>query len=122
MLSDSRPESRRNSADKVFEGVPVGVGEADLFGSFLNSHDFAAPTLKAFSLDLKKFVKWFTESNREPFAVKRVTTRDVADFRDHLRRDHAQAVATVNRALVTIRRYFKWLADLGHVPANPAQV
>lgn len=121
MLSDSRPESRRNSADKVFEGVPVGAGEADLFRSILTANDFAAPTVKAFRLDLKKFAKWFTESNREPFAVKRVTTRVVADFRDHLRRDKGQAVASVNRALVTIRRYFGWLADQGHVPANPAQ-
>src|SRR5262245_41902259 len=115
MLSDSRPESRRNSADKVFEGVPVGAGEADLFRSFLAAHDFAAPTVKAFGLDVRKFAKWFTEGNREPFTMKRVTTRDVSDFRDHLRRDQGQAVATVNRALVTIRRYFKWLAEQGHV-------
>jgi integrase/recombinase XerC len=119
-MSDSRPESLRNPADKVFEGVPVGPGEADLFQSYLAAHDFAAPTVKAFGLDLKKFARWFTESNREPFSVKRVTTRDVSDFRDHLRREGGQAVATVNRALVTIRRYFGWLADQGHVPANPA--
>ena len=120
MLSNSRPESRRKSADKVFDGVPTGPGEADLFGSYLAAHDFAPPTVKAFSLDVRKFAKWFTESNREPFAVKRVTTRDVADFRDALRREGGQAVATVNRALVAIRRYFNWLADQGHVPANPA--
>jgi integrase/recombinase XerC len=120
MPSDSRQESRRNPADKVFEGVPVGAGEADLFGSFLGSNDFAPPTVKAFGLDVRKFAKWFTESNREPFTVKRVTTRDVADFRDSLRRDQGQAVATVNRALVTIRRYLKWLVEQGHVSANPA--
>jgi len=120
-MSDSRPESRRNPADKVFDGVPVGAGEADLFSSYLAAHAFAPPTVKAFSLDLKKFARWFTESNREPFSVKRVTTRDVSDFRNHLRREGGQAVATVNRALVTIRRYFGWLADQGHVPANPAQ-
>jgi integrase/recombinase XerC len=120
MLSDSRPEDRRNRADKVFEGVPVGAGEADLFRSFLAAHDFAQPTVKAFGLDVRKFARWFTESNREPFSTKRVTTRDVADFRDALRRDHAQAVATVNRALVTIRRYFGWLVAQGHVPVNPA--
>jgi integrase/recombinase XerC len=77
--------------------------------------------VKAFTLDLRKFARWFADSNREPFAAKRVTTRDVSDFRDHLRREGGRAVATVNRALVTIRRYFQWLADQGHVPANPAQ-
>jgi site-specific recombinase XerD len=120
MLSDLRRESCHNTADKVFEGVPTGPGEADLFGSFLASHDFAPPTVKAFSLDIKKFARWFTESNREPFTMKRVTTRDVSDFRDSMRRDGGQAVATVNRALVTIRRFFKWLVEQGHVPTNPA--
>lgn len=121
MVSDSRSEARRNPADKVFEGVSAGAGESDLFGAYLTAHDFAPPTVKAFTLDIRKFAVWFAEFNREPFSVKRVTTRDVADFRDHLRRDHAQAVATVNRALVMIRRYFKWLAELGHVPVNPAR-
>jgi integrase/recombinase XerC len=120
MVSDSRPEGRRDWADEVFAGVPAGPGEADLFGSFLAAHDFASPTVKAFSLDLRKFAQWFSESNQEPFLVKRVTTRDVADFRDHLRREKGQAVATVNRAVVAVRRYFGWLADRGHVPANPA--
>src|SRR5438067_5111022 len=78
------------------------------------------PTVKAFGLDVRKFVRWFTESNREPFSVGRVTTRDVTDFRDHLRREQGQAVATVNRALVTVRRWFAWLAEQGHVAANPA--
>jgi site-specific recombinase XerD len=100
MLSALRRESRLNSGDKVFDGVPVGVGEADLLQAFLAAHDFAPPTVKAFSLDLKKFARWFTESNREPFTMKRVTTRDVSDFRDSLRRDRGQAVASVNRALV----------------------
>ena len=33
----------------------------------------------------------------EPFIVGRVTTRDVTDFRDGLRRQQGQAVATINR-------------------------
>jgi integrase/recombinase XerC len=121
MVSDSRPEGRRNPADKVFEGAPVSADEADLFSSYIAAHDFAPPTVKAFRLDLRKFTRWFTESNREPFSVKRVTTRDVADFRDHLRREKEQAVATVNRALVTIRRYLGWLTGQYHLPVNPAQ-
>ena len=60
-------------------------------------------------------------ANREPFVVGRVTTRDIADFRDHLRRQQGQAVATVNRSLVAVRKFFEWLADRGHVVANPAK-
>lgn len=50
-----------------------------------------------------------------------MTTRDATDFKNWLRRDQGQAVATVNRALVTLRRYLGWLADKGHVPANPVK-
>jgi integrase/recombinase XerC len=47
--------------------------------------------------------------------------RDLTDFKDWLRREQKQAVATVNRCLVTLRRYLRWLADQGHITANPAQ-
>jgi integrase/recombinase XerC len=45
----------------------------------------------------------------------------VTDFKDHLRRTQGQAVATVNRRLVTIRRYLAWLGENGHLKANPAK-
>jgi hypothetical protein len=33
-------------------------------------------TRRAFTQDVRKFARWFTTANREPFTVKRVTTRD----------------------------------------------
>lgn len=120
MASESRQEGRKNSGDNVFHGLAVGSQEATLFVGFLDSHDFSPHTRRAFSQDARKFAAWFTDANREAFCVSRVTTRDVTDFRDHLRRDQGQAVATVNRALVTVRRWFSWLVDQGHVAASPA--
>jgi integrase/recombinase XerC len=121
MASNLRPEGRQNSGDKVFEGIPVGKEEPALFTGFLDSHDFSANTRRAFTQDMRKFAAWFSHANREHFVIGRVTTRDVADFRDHLRREQGQAVATVNRALVTIRRFFARLADQGEVASNPAK-
>ena len=120
MLSDFCREERRNRGDSVFGDIPVGQGQADLFDQFLADHDFAADTRKAFRQDMRKFARWFSQANREPFTVGRVTVRDITDFKDHLRRECGQAVSTVNRALVTLRRFFHWLAERGHVPANPA--
>lgn len=111
----------QNSGDKVFDGIPVGSEEPVLFQQFLAAHDFSANSRRAFAQDVRKLAHWFAEANKEPFKVSRVTTRDVADFRDHLRREQGQAVATVNRALVTVRRFFAWLADEGHVRGNPAR-
>lgn len=121
MVSNFRPEDRENTGDNVFEGVPVAAGEADLLKAFLNANDFAADTVRAFTNDINKFAKWFALSNNEPFAIKRITSRDVSDFRDHLRREMVQAVSTVNRALVMLRRYFGWLVENNHLSANPAK-
>lgn len=109
------------SGVNVFAGIPVGEQEASLLNLFLDGHDFTQGTRRGMILDLRKFAKWFTDANRERFMVTRVTTRDVTDFRDYLRRERGQAVATVNRTLVTLRRFFGWLADQGHVTGNPAR-
>ena len=120
MVSTSRPQGRQDSGDKVFDDLPVGPGEAGRFSEFLAAHDFSKHTRRAFAQDARIFVAWFADANREPFDVARVTTRDVSDFRDQLRREKSKAVATVNRALVTIRLYFAWLVEEGIVTANPA--
>ena len=117
-MSNSRPEDRKNWGDNVFRGIPVAGDEATLFGQFLDAHDLAPNSRRAFAQDMRKFGQWFTTANREPLAVKRVTVRDITDFRENLRREQGQAVATVNRAIVTVRKFFGWLADQGRVPGR----
>jgi site-specific recombinase XerD len=122
MMSDSCPEGRQNSHDKVFDGLHVGVEESSLVAGYLAAHDFSPHTCRAIRNDLRKFAQWFTEAKKEPFVIKRVTTRDVVDFRNHLNREQRQAVASINRALVTIRRIFGWLVHKDHLQTNPAKV
>lgn len=112
----------QNSSDNVFRDVPVGERETSLAADFLDGHDFSGNTRKAFQHDLHKFAHWFVKANAELFRVERVTTRDVIDFRNYLRRDRGQAVSTVNRGLVALRRFFGWMVVRGHVTANPVNV
>ena len=91
------------------------------FERFVSVNDFAPSTVKALRLDLAKFVRWFESANEERYADERVTPRDIADFRRHLREVRRQAVATVNRCLVTLRRYFGFLADKEVIASNPAE-
>lgn len=120
-MSDFRPEDRRNSHDNVFRGLLVGEKVADLLVVYLDRNDFSTHTRRAICNDLRKFIRWYTEANREAFTLKRVTLRDVTDFRTFLHRDRRQAVASVNRALVSIRRFFDWLVQQGEITANPAK-
>ena len=67
MPSDFCREERRDRGDSVFGTIPVGRDEPALFGQFLDGHDFAADTRKAFSQDVRKFASWFCI--RKPGAV-----------------------------------------------------
>lgn len=111
----------KNSADSDLDPTPVGDQETALIDRFLTENDFSQNTRRAFAQDLGKFTNWFTQANKEPFRIGRVTTGDVSSFKDHLRRELQQAVSTVNRALVTVRRFFTWLIEEGHLTVNPAK-
>ncbi len=111
----------KNSADNVFAPIPVGQDEPDLFRRFLNEHDFSDNTRRAMTQDVRRFARWFSTANQERFVLGRVTVRDVTDFRNYLRREKGQSVSTVNRALVSVRRFFRWLVDEGRLPTNPAR-
>jgi site-specific recombinase XerD len=111
----------KNWSDSVFRGIPIGEQEATLVDGFLMNNDFTPNTRRAFATDLGKLARWFVQANKEPFRISRVTTGDMSSFRDFLRRDQGQAVASVNRALVTVRRFFTWLVEEGHLTGNPGQ-
>ena len=98
----------------------MSESESSLFARFLSVNDFAITTREAFGHDFKKWVSWFERVNAESYDSRRVTLRDVTDFRAHLRDERGQAVATVNRCLVTLRRYFDFLAQEEVIPSNPA--
>lgn len=87
---------------------------------YFAAHDFSPHTRRAVASDLRKFAAWFNHANREELDPRRITTRDVADYRDFLRRERRQAVNTVNRSLVSIRRYLAWLTSEGVLKSNVA--
>jgi integrase/recombinase XerC len=121
MLSNSCSDHSQNWGDNVFEGITVREEETSLFRQFISAHDFSPHTTKAFTFDLRKFASFFVEVNHEPFNVTRITTADVTSFKRHLREQLNQSVATVNRALVSIRKYLGWLVDQNHVTSNAAK-
>ena len=110
----------KNSSDNVFDDLSVGKEETVLLGRFLAEHDFAANTHRAIISDVRKFARWFATANAEPFVAKRVTTRDIIDFRTH-EQTSGLAVSTVNRCLVMLRKFLDWLVTIGHLGSNPAK-
>jgi site-specific recombinase XerD len=117
----NRPEDlRRHWRDIAFRGVATGEGEPTLFLDFLERHDFRPNTLRAFANDLRSFMLWFIQRNGERFLLARVSQRDLVDFKTYQRSEKGLAVATVNRSLVTLRKFFGWLVERGVLASNPA--
>jgi site-specific recombinase XerD len=118
-MSNFSSQEGKNYEHNVFSGISVRQDQAKLFSEFLSEQDISKATVSAGTLDIRKFAKWFTTANREPWDIERVTIRDIIDFRDHLRTEKKQAASTINRNLSTIRKYFKWLFDKGYISVNP---
>ena len=81
MVSNLRREGSQNWGDNVFAGLLVGAEESSLVAEYLAGQDFSVHTRRAIRNDLRKFARWFSQANREPFVFGRVTVRDVTDFR-----------------------------------------
>lgn len=120
-MSANPPEDCRFVRDKVFDGIRSGEREPDLFLRFLESHDFRLNTVRAIASDLRQFMLWFNERNGEAFVLERVTARDITDYKNFMRSGKGLAVATVNRALALIRKFFDWLVESEELKTNPAK-
>ena len=88
-------------------------------GVFLSDRDYSPNTRIAFANDVRGFANWFIQANAEAFALGRVTSADVASYRDHLRIE-GKAIATINRRLNALRAYLAWAVEQGMLPSNPA--
>jgi integrase/recombinase XerC len=94
---------------------------SDLITGFLDENDFTSNTRRAFSHDIRSFVSWFEQANKEPLTVLRVTTADITGFKDFLWKQQGKSISTVNRALVSLRRWFSYLVDEGLLALNPCK-
>ena len=118
-MSNFSPQDNKNYEHNVFRGINIRPNQEELFFEFANMLDVSQHTIDALILDIRKFAKWFTTANREPWDIERVTSRDVIDYRDHLKIEKKQAVSTINRNLASVRKYFKWLYQQEHITVNP---
>ncbi len=55
----------------------------------------------------------------QPFALERVATPTLTRYRDHLQHQLQLKPATINRHLVSLKRYFGWAADGQFISPQP---
>ena len=119
MMSNLSSQDHKNYEHNVFRGINIRPKQEELVCQFIDMLDVSPHTIQALIMDIRKFAKWFTAANAEPWDIERVTSRDIIDFRDYLHKEKQQAVSTINRNLASIRKYFKWLCQQEYITVNP---
>lgn len=106
-----------------------GEEEFRRFGDYLrDGQDLASDTVRNYLSDLRQFAafcetSWADgEEAGEEFLPANVTTPTITLYRSHLKNALGLKPASINRHLISIKRYFGWATDEGLVGRDPAKV
>ncbi len=115
----------RSEKPRLSEG---GEEVLSRYGSYLREEqDLSAATVRNYLSDLRGFAafcesSWSeSEESGEPFSPSAVTTPTITMYRSHLKNVAELKPASINRYLVSMKRYFSWALDGGLVPRDPAK-
>jgi len=107
------------------------MGESILshFEQYLRvEEDLSAATVRNYLSDLRQFAVW-CETNWQQghehassFLPEKVATPTLIEYRTYLQQTLQLKPTSVNRALVTLKRYFAWLVAREQLTYNPAKV
>ncbi|MBF6613865.1 MAG: tyrosine-type recombinase/integrase [Chloroflexi bacterium] len=107
----------------------AGQDALDQYGYYLtNEEDLSGATVRNYLSDLRHFVAWCEATWEEgqdigqSFTPPGVSTPTITRYRSYLQTVLRLKPASINRALVTLKRYFSWAVDTGLVMRNPASV
>jgi len=106
----------------------AGEREFERFGVYLREEqDLATDTVRNYLSDLRQFAAFCEatwaegEEAGETFSPVNVTTPTITLYRSHLKNVLELKPASINRHLISIKRYFGWAVDEGLVSRDPAK-
>lgn len=108
----------------------TGEQELQRYGRYLREEqDLSSATVRNYLSDLKGFAAFCESSSTwsegedsvESFSPAAVTTPTITLYRSHLKNVAGLKPASINRYLVSVKRYFSWASDQGLVSRDPAK-
>jgi integrase/recombinase XerD len=90
--------------------------------------DLTAATIRNYLSDVRHFAAWYESMGcvgceEEPaFRVEAITTPTITDYRTYLQQTLRLKPNSVNRSLISLKRYFVWVLSTGHIKQDPAKV
>src|SRR5713226_4360131 len=107
------------------------AGEAALEPYLAHMHaeqDLSVASRRNYASDLRQFAAWCESSwgdgqdDARPFAPTAISTPTVTTYRSYLQTVLNLRPATINRHLVSLKRYCGWAVDAGLLARDPARV
>jgi integrase/recombinase XerC len=86
----------------------------------LQTADLALATRRGYAADLGRFRAWIEKGHGEAVRMRRITTADLASYRQYLIRSEKLRAASVNRKVQALKKFFGWAQHKKLIPANPA--
>lgn len=87
--------------------------------------DLNPKTLKEYASDLKHFIGWFeTVDHQEEdviFRIEDVATPTLTRYREAMQKVMELKPATINRRLITLKRYFEWAVSESKIRRDPSK-
>jgi site-specific recombinase XerD len=107
---------------RVIQRGPAILGDGVFrdFARSLQAADLSAATRRGYAADLGRFRAWIEDGRGAAVRLRRITTVDLASYRQHLIRSEKLRAASVNRKVQALKKFFGWAQHKKLIPANPA--
>lgn len=87
--------------------------------------DLSPATVRNYLGDVELFMAWYEQvwsaGQEAVFSPKAITTPTLTRYRDYLKDQQRLKPATINRYLISLKRYFDWAASTTRVTRDPAR-
>ncbi|SFE83652.1 integrase/recombinase XerC [Paenibacillus catalpae] len=97
----------------------------DFIHALTTNEDLNPKTLKEYASDLKHFIGWFETSGDQEdeviFRIEEVTTPTLTRYREATQKVMELKPATINRRLITLKRFFEWALLESKIRRDPAK-
>jgi integrase/recombinase XerC len=96
--------------------------------TLLEQEDLAPASIRNYLSDVRQFIAWYErhmDTEVHIFTPQMITTPALTRYRAYLQTEQRQRPASVNRSLVSLKRYFGWAKQkqfISHDPSAPVKL
>ncbi|GGA07603.1 hypothetical protein GCM10008018_61730 [Paenibacillus marchantiophytorum] len=97
----------------------------DFIHALTTHEDLSPKTLKEYASDLKLFIGWFETADHQEeeviFRIEDVGTSTLTRYREASQKVMELKPATINRRLITLKRFFEWAVSESRIRRDPSK-